>query len=331
MFKTVPGSIVLRVIIAWCALAVFGASVAQSAGVDDLITFQDVLRPGSDEAYRKTYKTLAWSSDERAIIQKHFQRIYALAPGLLYRGASDHSIALYRVDLPTYAKGGVQLIVIDKKAFLYPNYSTRVILHELVHTADSYGKLSGSEAFRALYEPKILAARNLLRGEGLTPSTAAALPLGERRKYIERLIREKTGLPSAYAARNLSECLAEVMSFWLLPEYKYTPPAQMVEWLTPIVKGPGEVDPLEVQFRKAKALIRSGRIKTAIAQFSRVIRADPGFYQAYSMRGYLYLKINKNKLAVQDLKQAHDLISPYQSDYGFYDSEWRRVANLVKQ
>ncbi|PHR58049.1 MAG: hypothetical protein COA47_11125 [Robiginitomaculum sp.] len=299
--------------------------------VEDLIVLRDTLRPGSQEAYRQTYKTIVWAPEQHRSILEYFHKINKLAPGLLSRGASDGTIAVYLTDLPNYAKGGTQNIAIDEVMFAYPDFSHRVLFHEMVHAGDSYRRVSNSEAFRRIFEPRIRQAIALLKSEGLTPSTAAALPLGERRKQIEDKVRMETGLPSAYASRNLGECLAEVISFWLSPEYSYTPPLGTIELLFSFVEEPALPNLVDVRFRAAEAMLRADEFKKALRQFSRVIRDEPKFYQAYSMRGYLYLNMKKYELALQDLKQARDLVPRLEADYAFYDNEWKRVSQLIAE
>jgi len=269
-------------------------------------------------------------ADERAFVLKSLRRINGLAPGLLPRAAADGTLSVYRANLRTYAKGGTRLIVVGKMVFVYPDFSFRVLLHEMVHAADSYDKLSGSAAFRNIFEPKIKAARALLAKEGLTPAAAAALPLGERRKRIERMVRTQTGLPSAYAAYSLTECLAEVASFWVTPEFKYTPSPEMVRLLGPFVRQSVPPDPADQLFREAESRLNHGDFAGAIKKASLVIKAEPAFYQAYSVRSYAYLKLKKNKLALGDLKQARDRVSPLQSSYSFYNREYKRVSKLLE-
>lgn len=301
------------------------------ADLQDLVILRDTLRPNSSEASSNTYKTIAWVPKERAFALKSLHRINDLAPGLLPRAASDGTLSVYRANLPTYARGGTQLIVVDRKLFIYPNYSFRVLLHEVVHSADNYMKLSGSKAFREIFEPKIKAARALLAKEGLTPALAAALPIGARRKRVERMVRAQTGLPSAYAARNLAECLSEVISFWVTPEFKYMPSADVVRLLSPFVRQPVPANPVDQHFRQAEARLRQGQVFAAVKMLTGVIRAEPNFYQAYSLRGYAYLKVKKNKAGLHDLKQARDRVSPLQNSYAFYDQEYKRVRKLVQK
>jgi tetratricopeptide (TPR) repeat protein len=314
-------------------LAVFGmfliAQPTFGADSEDYAILRDTLKPGSPEAYKGTYKTRAWQPKERIWVQENFRRFHALAPALLPRGAADGTLSVYRANLRTYAKGSMQRIIIDDKVFLYPDYSARVLLHELVHSADSYGRLSGSDGFRKVFEPKIKKARALLQTKGLTPATAAALPIGAARKEIERAIRTQTGLPSAYAAQNLSECLSEVVSFWVMPEYKYTPDPQSVGVLQTFISEPSAPNLADINFRKAEALQRGGKIREAIKALDKTIKTDPNFYQAYSMRGYLYLALKKPRPGLADLKRARDTIPRMQRNYAFYDGEWRRVQKQL--
>ena len=307
-----------------CGNPVYGAEM------EDLVVLRDTLRPHSSEAYQNVYKTIPWVPRERAFVLKSLRRINTLAPGLLPRAASDETLSVYRANVRTYAKGGTRLIVVGKMVFAYPDNSFRVLLHEVAHSADSYMKLSGSGAFREVFEPKIRTARALLAKEGLTPATAAALPIGARRKRIERMVRVKTGLPSAYAAHSLAECLSEVTSFWVTPEFKYTPSPEVVRLLSPFVNERVSPNPAEVHFRQAESFMQKGQISAAINKLTEVIRAEPNFYQAYSLRGYAYLKLKKNNPGLKDLKYARDLVSPLQGSYGFYSREYKRVRTLTQ-
>jgi len=321
---------VLRLILVILATILFMDTTA-GASVEDLVVFRDSLKPGSAEAHDRPFNTEPWSEKERAFALRALQQIHSLAPALLPRGASDKNISLYRASLPGYAKGGVQRMAFDKKAFIYPDYSSRVILHEVVHTADAYDRMAGSEPFRKIFEPKIEHARALLKREGLTPATAAALPIGKRRQRIERAVRTQTGLPSAYAARDLEECLAEVISFWISPEYNYTPDPQAVPLLTPFVQTTPGPDPVEIRFREAQALQRMGQTRKSIELLDQIIREAPYFHQALSLRGFLFLALNKPALAANDLKRSRELVSPLQRTHAFYDTQWRRAHQLAAQ
>lgn len=297
-----------------------------TAGAEHFIEFRDSAKPGTDEVASGRYAMHPWTENEKAIALAGFRRIHALAPGLLPRGAAGGKIAVYRAKLRTYAKGGFRRMVLDRKMFFHPDRTFTILLHETVHTADSMMKLSGSPAFRAIFEPRILKARTLLRNEGLTPATAAALPIGPKRQRIEQLVRRTTGLPSAYAARNLAECLAEVVSFWLSLGLHYTPPPRAQSLLRPFVRSaPAEPDKDAILLHAARALYRQGDYDKAIKTLTQIIRHDPTVYQAWSARGYAFLKLRQRILAERDIKQARDRVPKLQSGYAFYDAEWNRI------
>ena len=319
-------SVLFSLALAWLALAAFAP---QGGEADQFIEFRDTPRPGTQEASSGRYAIQPWAAGEKAIARADFARIHALAPGLLPRGAAGGRIAVYRARLRTYAKGGRQRMMLDRKMFFYPQLSFPVLLHESVHTADSAMRISGSVDFRAIFEPEILKARALLKHQGLTPAMAAALPIGARRRKIERLVRQKTALPSAYAARNLAECLAEVVAFWLNPDYAYTPPEKAQALLRPFVSTAPAANRNEARLYAAETLYQQGKYRQAVKLLSQIIAHDPDFYQAWSARGYAYLKLHRPALAERDLKQARDLVPPLQSGYGFYDSEWKRVHKAV--
>ena len=306
------------------------SGIVFASEVEDFVEFRDSLKPGSSEASGNSYQTIAWAENERDFVLKSIQRMHSLAPALLPRGASDGTISLYRAKLRNYAKGGPQRLLLDEKVFLYQDYSSRVVLHELVHTADGYSRFSSSDEFRQIFEPKIRRAQALLKQEGLTPATAAALPIGERRKKIELAVKKETGLPSAYASRNLTECLAEVVSSWLFSEYRYSPGPEAIALLTQFVSKTVPPHPADIAYRAGEALFSSGKTREAIEQWSNAIELDSGFYQAYSSRGFAYERLNKLELAVKDLKQSRDLVPPFQFAFEFYDSQWKRVSKLAQ-
>jgi len=178
-------------------------------------------------------------------------------------------------------------MVFDENAFVAGGVS-RIIFHELVHTADTYGRLSNSIEFRRIFEHRIKLARELLKQEGLMPLTAAALPRGERKQKIMMELRNKTGLPRPYAAYNLTECFAEVVSSWFYREYRYFPGTESVALLTPFISKSAPPHLADVTCRKALAAYRSGEIKEATELWTKTIELDSGFYQALSDRGHVY-------------------------------------------
>lgn len=306
---------------------------AEGDGVETYVEILDTLRPGSSEAQSQQYPVLEWASADKALVLGQLKKIHRLAPGLLPRGAADGKISVYLAKLRTYAKGGTQLIVLDRRALPVKgvDYSYRIVLHELVHTADSYHRLSDSDQFRKAMEPRIIRAREILKAEGLTPVKAAALPLGDRRKTLEQTVRRETGLPGIYACANLAECLAEVTSFWVAPEYRYDPPEEVVPVLREFVMKSVEPDTIEMAFREAENTFRGGDYSKTINQLSPLLDQRPQFYQAASLRGYAYQRLKQLDLAEKDLRQARDSISPYQSGYSFYDSEWRKIRATLNR
>lgn len=312
-------------------LAAMHCGIATAGDVADLVVFRNTLRPGSAEADEAVYQLEPWKAAERDQVLAQLNRINELAPGLLVRGASDGTISVYLAKLRSYAKGGPKRILLDRRGLPVPGrpYSYRILLHELVHTADCYDRLSGSDFFRRIIEPRIEQARKILEDEGLTPVTAASLPLGDRRRKLEQRVRRETGLPGVYASANLTECLAEIVSFWVAPEFRYSPPEELKLQLQEFVAKGVPPEKNDIAFRRAATLFRARKYQQAISELDPVIESQANFYQATSLRGYAHERLNRLKDAERDLRATRDAISPYQHGFSFYDREWQRVKKLI--
>lgn len=299
----------------------------------DWVEFRDTLKPGSNEARDQRYKVIPWQDSEKKLLTQHLNYVHTKAPGLLARGAGTQNIRLYRAKLAGYAKGSDHFIVLDGKSFPTRgmNWTRRIIIHELCHTADHYRKISSSETFRKVIEPKLILATQLLKKEGLTPRQAAALPLGERRKKIKNLIRTQTGLPSAYASTNLSECLAEIVSFWVDDLYHYNPPTALLPLLKDFTQKNALPSPAVKAFTTAQNLYRQGKFKDAITQLNAAVKTDPHFYQAIALRGHTYERLGNITLAEQDLRKTIALIPRHEHGYAYYFSEWKRIKDKASK
>ena len=280
----------------------------QHRPLDQLIEFRNTLKPGTKESHTKKYQVLQWPEQSKASLRKHLEYVNRRAPALLSRGAGSNKIRIYYANLPGYAKGGEQIIVLDKKSFPTRgmDWTRRIIIHELCHTADYFNQASNSLLFRKVVEPKLKLAANLLKQEGLTPRQAAALPLGERRKKIESLIRTKTGLPSAYASANLTECLAEMVSFWVDELYHYKPPAELVPLMEKLTRKHQPAHASLKHYKSGENWFAKGQYKLAL-------------------KGHAHERMGNVNLAAHDMKSAVNHISRYQHGYHFYYSEWQRL------
>ncbi|MEX0841549.1 MAG: hypothetical protein WD039_04610, partial [Xanthobacteraceae bacterium] len=217
-------------------LLVCAARTQERNAASQLFEFRDAFRAGSEEAGKREYTPVPWSASERDLIRTRLGVVSAQAPGLFDRAAGDGPISLYRADLAggSQAKGGYRRLTVGRTALPVPGYDwlTRILAHELVHVADPYDRLSAEPEWNAMIEPRITKAREALAKIKLSPVMAAALPIGPRRTEVEALVRTASGLPSAYAAYNSEEALAEVVSFMLDKVAGYTPPPDMAAFLT---------------------------------------------------------------------------------------------------
>lgn len=299
--------------------------------LEGYVEFWDALKPGTTEASRKDYEVVAWQEDEKRAVVQYLMFLRERAPHLLKRGGLGEEIRVYRAPLKNYAKGGRQYIILDEKAFspLVADWIRRIVIHEIVHTADTFKFLSNSEEFRAVAEPRIKQAVSVLEKENLTPAQAAALPLGQRRDKVENLIKKKTGLPSAYAAENLSECLAEMISFWLDDTYSYKPPAEFLPFLRSLTQESPPVPVAVGKYLEGERLFGSRNFGAALASLTAAIDEDPRFYRAVALRGHTRERLGQNELAVRDMQDAVGLLSKYEQGYSFYLAELKRLQKTL--
>ena len=283
----------------------------------ELVEFRDAFRPNSEEASKRELLPIAWSPQDRALVLGRLRTLSEQAPGLLQRAAADGALSLYRAELAGFsqAKGGYRRLAIGSKAFPYPGYDwlTRIIAHEIVHSADPYDKLTTAPEWVALIEPRITTMRSLLAEEGLTIIMAASMPLSDRRTKLEAKIRGATGLPSAYSGYSAEESLAEVVSFMLDKDQRYEPPLQMAAFLQERLLCPASItkDASGFAYRKGLLDAAAGRNAAAVAAFSEAIRLDPRFMLAYMQRANSHWGMNANAAAIQDFSKAIELSSLY--------------------
>jgi tetratricopeptide (TPR) repeat protein len=212
-------------------------------------------------------------------------------------------------------------LTFDGTAFPRPGYDwlTRIIAHELVHSADPYNKLSADPSWNALIEPRITGVRALLAKEGLTVIMAASLPLSDRRTKLDKKIQQATGLPSAYSGFSTEEAIAEVVSFTLDKDQRYEPPPQMAAFLRKRLLCPvsNSNDPSGSAYREGLRQAAVGGRAAAVAAFSEAVRLDPQFTLAYMERANSRQSLNANAEAVQDFSKAialsplYSYIRPY--------------------
>jgi tetratricopeptide (TPR) repeat protein len=285
----------------------------------DLFVFRDAFRPNSEEAAKREYEPIAWSAQERELVLGRLRALLGeQSRGLLQRAAADGALSLYRAKLTGFAqaKGGYRRLTFDGTAFPRPGYDwlTRIIAHELVHSADPYNKLSVDPAWNVLIEPRIAAVRALLAKEGLTIVMAASLPLSDRRTRLDKKIQQATGLPSAYSGYSTEEAIAEVVSFTLDKDQRYEPPSQMAAFLRKRLLCPASNanDPSDSAYREGLRQAAAGSHAAAVVAFSEAVRLDPQFMFAYMERANSRQKLNANVEAVQDFSKAI-MLSPLYS------------------
>ncbi len=294
------------------------AAMAFASGAwTDLFEIRDAFRPNSEEAIKHEWQPIAWSPQERALVLGRLSLLSEQAPGLLQLAAADGALSLYRAELAGFsrAKGGFRRLTFDGKAFPSPGHDwfTRIIAHEIVHSADPYYKLSATSEWAAMIEPRITTMRSLLAKEGLTTITAASMPLSDRRTKLEAKIRDITGLPSAYSGHNAEESLAEVVSFMVDKDQDYEPPQRIAAFLRERLLCPAAItkDASGFEYRKGLVEAAAGRQTAAVAAFSEAIRLDPQFMLAYMGRANSRWNMNANAAAIQDFSKAIELSSLY--------------------
>jgi len=298
-------------------LLVCAARTQDRSAASDLFEFRDAFRAGSEEAGKREYAPVPWGASERDLVRERLGIVSAQAPGLLDRAAGDGPISVYRAELPggSQAKGGYRRLTVGRNAFPAPGYDwlTRILAHELVHVADPYDRLSAEPEWNALIEPRITKAREALAAVKLSPAMAAALPIGPRRTQVEAQVRKASGLPSAYAAYNSEEALAEVVSFMLDKDAGYAPPPEMAAFLRKrlLSSASGAKDPAGAAYREGLRRAAEGKHGEAIAAFSEVVRLDARFLLAFMERAHSRQELGAKAAAIEDFSQAIALAPRY--------------------
>lgn len=307
----------------------------------ELVEFRDVLRPDSEESLKSEYRPVAWSPRDRELVYQRFAAIAGTAPGLMEQAAMDGPISLYRIDLPTasQAKAAYRRLALNQSAFPNPqnDWLTRIIAHELAHAADPYGRMSTEAGWRTLVEPRIAAARELLKQRGLTTLAAAQMPIGPQRSQLETALRRESGLPSAYAAQSIEEATAEIVSFMVDGEADYAPPPAIAAFLRQRLTEPGDrregerrggqedgqgdSRPAAAAYREGLRLSALKDYPAAIEAYSEALRLSPDFAFALMERGIARSKLNAYAEAAADYSRALMLVSPYSRHAAFLQAE----------
>lgn len=326
-----------------------GAANATRRDWRELFEFRDALRPDSEEALKREYLPVAWSPRDRELVYQRFAAIAGTAPGLLEQAAMDGPISLYRIDLQmaSQAKAAYRRLALNQSAFPNPqnDWLTRIIAHELAHAADPYGRMSSEAAWRNLVEPRIAAARELLKQRGLTTLAAAQMPIGPQRTQLEQVLRRELGLPSAYAAESIEEATAEIVSFMVDGEADYAPPPAIAAFLRqrlfePVDRregerrggqevgqkggqkgGQGDSRPAAAAYREGLRWSALKNYPAAIEAYSEALRLSPEFALAFMERGIARSKMNAYAEAAADFSRALMLVSPYSRHAAFLQAE----------
>jgi nitrous oxidase accessory protein NosD/tetratricopeptide (TPR) repeat protein len=293
------------------------------------IEFRDTFRPDSEELVKSEYVPVRWNAGDRQLVYGRLALLAKSATGLLQRAAADGPVSLYRIDVATarQATGAYRRVAINQSALprLEYDWLTRILAHEWTHAADPYGRVSMDAEWRTLVEPRIAAARELLKKRGFTPAAAAQMPVGPQRTSLESAIRQEAGLPSAYTAHNIEESVAEIVSFMLDPTADYSPPPEISSFLRQRLLEPLPlplaVDPAETAYRDGLRLAARDDHVGAIRAFSETIRLSPRFAFAYRDRAIARAKMNAYADAAADFSQAIAIVSPYSRELPFLQAE----------
>lgn len=166
-----------------------------------------------------------WTKSERQQVEDAWRQIVARVPALVMRAANGRRIVLMRCtkipqqashmipgikpqDAPGEARAGNLIFLSDLYFKGTENDRIFSLVHELVHIADRYGRLSLSKEWTDLAREKINAVRS-----GVAARKRIGLNSGGAED--DQLAR-CFNLPTAYAASGFQEALADVTAAWVL-------------------------------------------------------------------------------------------------------------------
>lgn len=296
-------------------LAMFAPAQAESWR--DFAIIRDDIKPDSVPgalASQGKMSVQPWAAGDRDKLIGRLETVFAAAPGLFRRGASQGPIPLYRIDQGSSFGG---------HGSLWLSYiNTAVVAHELTHVADAEHKIVRSQQFRALVEPRIKALRAVLKEHGILDM--ASVEASNRSDLYRPL-----GLPSAYAASNIQETLAEYMRARVtLPDFDAPDDikAFIDGWLAEVATEP---DPSVARYRRGKRARLMGEYATAYAELTGAIKHDPAFAEAYIERGRTLAEFKQHNFAVPDFSAAIELMPEY--DWQLYVPYQQRGRSLALQ
>lgn len=170
-----------------------------------------------------------WTPSERKEVEEVWRQVVTRVPGLVMRAANGRRIVLLRCskirqtsshlvpgvkpqDAPAEAHPGA--IFLTEEFFKMRDHE-RVfsLVHELVHVADQYGHLSLSKEWTELEREKMLGLR-----AALAARKRIGYPLGDAND--DQLARNFFHLPTAYAASNFQEALADITADWVINHWE---------------------------------------------------------------------------------------------------------------
>ncbi|MBI2296795.1 MAG: tetratricopeptide repeat protein [Betaproteobacteria bacterium] len=287
-------------------LSFVGAAYAQD-GLSKVLELRDSPTPSSTTQY----PVKPWRQDEKEAVLKLSELIQQRARGLMERATAYRLILLYRTEKIESAHAAAEANPYEHSIY-FADAAFRVwpgpaLVHEVAHLADSDWKISASKAWVNMVGPLMKRVREIVKEKGMTLREA-----GKARLYDIAL---KEGLPTLQASLNAEEAFADYMAAMVFPLPQWLPPGHIAAFLeTKALSTPFKPDESTkyyhlglslFTFKEGNLIIsEGGKLDEAIDAFTRAIKLDPEFGNAYYYRAAAWrLKKDWDK-AISDLSEV---------------------------
>jgi tetratricopeptide (TPR) repeat protein len=262
-----------------------------------------------------------WTAGDKAKIESALNGVANTAPVLILRAVHGQKIYLARCDflykdpatVPPLTGGDYfeacaadNAITIANIFFTDPHRDSS-IAHELGHLIDLRGHYSLTPEFISHAAPRIAAFRQIIK---LNKAEEVSVPIDE---YCTKYF----GLPCSYAATNLREAFAEMVS-----QVAYNPSARkgpiyelLKKW---VFVPPGVASANEDLLLKSIHLDNNHKYAESKHLADQAIKADPSWMLAYDARSRVLMNLDQPPAALADSDKAIGLLKQRQiNDYNY--------------
>lgn len=298
-----------------------GTVAGTQSSWQDMVRFSDQANP---VPYARGIAPKAWLPAEKQVVLGHLSWVVQNQPGLWQRAVAYGPLTLYRTEkmgsaliltLYTTITFGDRSFTDGRPDKSQTNSVLHNVLHELTHVADIESGVSSKPAWRAAIEQR-------------QRDYHAQVPPNAR-EADKAALAERLGFPSAYAAKNQVEALAELTA--VIARESLLPPNHLAAINIPgpviafirqeMLSAPGAGPDLGAELAQGAFARDANRPADAYAAYTRALQMDPTALVAYIRRAEVALKDpSLPKTTAADVAAARSLL-PDRHDHAvvFYE------------